>query len=85
MYCIEESTCDVVGTFRRSLQWFDARWVVPPFVTTPGCKARSNYVRFIGEKALQHFSLISHWHSAAYHKDVIKHLAAIPKPDRVTP
>ena len=25
MYCIEESTCDIVGTFRRPLQSFGAR------------------------------------------------------------
>ena len=24
MYCIEESTCDIVGTFRRPSQWFGA-------------------------------------------------------------
>ena len=35
MHCIEESTCDVVGTFRRAVirgppQWFGARGIVPP-------------------------------------------------------
>ena len=29
MYCIEESTCDIVGTFRRP-QWFGARGICPP-------------------------------------------------------
>ena len=36
MYCIEESTCDIVGTFRRPPQLFGARGIVsplPPFVT----------------------------------------------------
>ena len=35
-YCIEESTCDIVGTFRRPPQGFDALGIVPsllPFVT----------------------------------------------------
>jgi len=36
MYCIEESTCDIIGTFRRPLQWFDARGIVLPF---PPCYA----------------------------------------------
>jgi len=30
MYCIEESTCDIVGNFRRPLQWFGARGIVNP-------------------------------------------------------
>ena len=30
MYCIEESTCDIVGIFQRSPQWFGARRIVPP-------------------------------------------------------
>jgi len=29
-YCIEESTCDFVGTFRRLSQSFGARDIVPP-------------------------------------------------------
>jgi len=36
MYCIEDSTCDIVGTFRRPPQLFGARGIVPPlppFVT----------------------------------------------------
>ena len=35
MYSIEESTCDIVGTFRRP-QWFGARGIVPtllPLIT----------------------------------------------------
>ena len=31
MYCMEESTCDIVETFRRPPQWFGARGIVPPF------------------------------------------------------
>jgi len=30
IYCIEEITCDVVGTFRRPPQWIGARSIVPP-------------------------------------------------------
>ena len=30
MHCIEESTCDIVWTFRRSPQWFGARGNVSP-------------------------------------------------------
>ena len=30
MYCIEESTCDAVGTFRRCPQWIGARGIVSP-------------------------------------------------------
>jgi len=29
MYCIEESACDTVGTFFRTMQWFGAREIVP--------------------------------------------------------
>jgi len=28
MYCIEEITCDIVGTFRRLTQWFGAPIVI---------------------------------------------------------
>jgi len=28
MYCVEESTCDIVGTFRRPPQWFGAPMVI---------------------------------------------------------
>jgi len=30
MCCIEESTCDIVGAFRRPRQWFDTRESIPP-------------------------------------------------------
>jgi len=30
MYCIEESTCDIVGSFWRPPQSFGARGIVPP-------------------------------------------------------
>jgi len=30
MYCIEESICDIVGTFRRPPQWFSTRRIVTP-------------------------------------------------------
>jgi len=30
MYCIEESTCDIVGSLRRPPQWFGAPEIVPP-------------------------------------------------------
>jgi len=30
MHCIEESTCDNVGTFRRLPQWFGSRGILPP-------------------------------------------------------
>ena len=34
MYCSEESTCDIAGTFRRPLpQWFDTRGFVLPLPT----------------------------------------------------
>ena len=32
MYCIEESTCDIAGTFRRPLQWFGC----PILIRRPG-------------------------------------------------
>jgi len=32
MYCVEESTCDIVGPFRRPTQSFGAREIVPPLV-----------------------------------------------------
>jgi len=32
MYCIEESICDIVGTFLRPPQSFDAREIVPPLL-----------------------------------------------------
>ena len=32
MYCIEESTCDTVGTFRRPIYWFGAQEIVPPLL-----------------------------------------------------
>ena len=32
MYCIEESTCDIVGTFRRPSQSFGARGIVSPLL-----------------------------------------------------
>jgi len=36
MYCNKESTCDIVGTFRRPPQWFGAQGIVFPYplVTT---------------------------------------------------
>ena len=33
MYCVEESTCDILGSFWRSLQWFGARGNSAPLVT----------------------------------------------------
>jgi len=34
MFCIEDSTCDIVGSFRRPPQSFGARGIVsPPFIT----------------------------------------------------
>jgi len=33
IYCIEESTCDIAGTFRRLSQRLGGRGVVPLFVT----------------------------------------------------
>ena len=34
MHCIEESTCDIVGTLRRPPQPFGARGIVPPLLST---------------------------------------------------
>jgi len=30
IYCIKESTCDIVGIFRRLLQPFDDQGIAPP-------------------------------------------------------
>ena len=41
---MEENTCDIVETFWRPPQWFDARGIVPlsrPPRHTPDCKLKS--------------------------------------------
>jgi len=37
MYCIEESICDIVGTFRRPLQSFDAPIMIRRPGVAPSC------------------------------------------------
>jgi len=47
--CIEESTCDIVGTFRRLLQqfvapqWFGAQRIVPPLSPLVTPLIKNNY------------------------------------------
>jgi len=45
MYCIEESTCDTVRTFRHPPQWFGAREIVLPQRYAPACRAAKNLIR----------------------------------------
>ena len=47
IYCIEESSCDIVGTFRRPLQWFDLRGIVSPCspIVTPLLQAKEKITK----------------------------------------
>ena len=50
MYCIEEKTCDIVGTFRRP-QWFGAPEFVPPRYA-PGVTLRNKVRSYEISRAL---------------------------------